>query len=60
MVKQKYFEHVDFKQLINWIDSPAFLLQSGGPGFEHPLSETQLEKHMENTNNERAEPWFIK
>ncbi len=25
MVELKYFERSDFKQLINWIDSPAFL-----------------------------------
>lgn len=60
MVKLKYFEHADFKQLINWIDSPAFLLQWGGPGFDYPLNETQLEKYMENTNNERAETMVYK
>jgi hypothetical protein len=27
MIELKYFERVDFKQLINWIDSPSFILQ---------------------------------
>ncbi|MBM6618069.1 GNAT family N-acetyltransferase [Bacillus suaedaesalsae] len=55
MVELKYFERSDFKQLINWIHSPAFLLQWGGPGFTYPLNDTQLEKYIENANNENSE-----
>jgi hypothetical protein len=44
MVELKYFERSDFKQLIKWIDSPAFLLQWGGPGLDSPLNGTQLKK----------------
>ncbi len=60
MIEIKYFEHSDFKQLINWIDSPEFLLQWGGPGFDHPLNDTQLEKYIENANNENAETMVYK
>lgn len=60
MVELKYFERSDFKQLINWIDSPAFLLQWGGPGFGYPLNDTQLEKYIENANNENAETMVYK
>ena len=60
MVELKYFERSDFKQLINWIDSPAFLLQWGGPGFDFPLNDTQLETYIENANNENAETMVYK
>lgn len=43
MVELKYFERSDFNQLIEWIDSPEFLLQWGGPGFDYPLNDAQLE-----------------
>lgn len=60
MVELKYFERSDFKQLINWIDSPAFLLQWGGPGFDYPLNDSQLEKYIENANNENGETMVYK
>lgn len=55
MVELKVFEKADFKQLIDWIDSPEFLLQWGGPAFEYPLTEQQLEKYIENANNNNAD-----
>src|SRR5690349_7384048 len=60
MVKLKYFESSDFNQLINWIDSPSFLLQWGGPGFDYPLNDTQLEKYIEYANIENAETLVYK
>ncbi|MFZ3579277.1 GNAT family N-acetyltransferase [Virgibacillus sp. DJP39] len=51
MIELKRFGRSDFKQLINWIDSPDFLLQWGGPGFNYPFDEPQLEEYMKNTNN---------
>lgn len=60
MIELKYFEHTDFKQLINWIDSPSFLLQWSGPAFEYPLDEAQLEKYIENANHENAETLVFK
>lgn len=47
MIELKVFEKADFEQLINWIDSPEFLLQWGGSGFDFPLTEKQLEKYIE-------------
>ena len=60
MIELKYFERTDFKQLINWIDSPAFLLQWSGPAFKYPLTEHQLEKYIENANNDQAETFVYK
>jgi RimJ/RimL family protein N-acetyltransferase len=60
MIELRYFERSDFKQLVNWIDSPAFLLQWGGPGFDYPLNDTHLEKYIENANNENAETMVYK
>jgi RimJ/RimL family protein N-acetyltransferase len=60
MIELKYFERSDFKQLINWIDSPQFLLQWGGPSFEYPLSANQLEKYVENANNDNSDTLVYK
>lgn len=60
MVNLKYFERADFEQLINWIDSPSFLLQWGGPEFNYPLNDAQLEKYIKNANNENAETMIYK
>lgn len=54
MIQFKFFERSDFEQLINWIDSPEFLLQWSGPQFQFPLTEQQLEKYMENANKENS------
>ncbi|AXI11075.1 GNAT family N-acetyltransferase [Oceanobacillus zhaokaii] len=54
MVELTYFEPSDFKQLINWIHSPEFLLQWGGPEFVYPLDEKQLEKYIENANSDNS------
>lgn len=51
MIELKYFEQPDFTQLIEWIDSPAFLLQWGGPGFTYPLDEKQLEQYIQKAND---------
>ncbi len=60
MIELKYFERCDFKQLINWVDSPEFLLQWGGPGFNYPLNDIQLEKYIENANHENSETMVYK
>ncbi|MDQ0897491.1 GNAT family N-acetyltransferase [Paenibacillus sp. V4I7] len=54
MVELKYFERSDFQQLINWIDSPEFLLQWGGPNFCFPLTEEQLESYLIDANKENS------
>ncbi|WP_286230122.1 GNAT family N-acetyltransferase [Neobacillus mesonae] len=60
MIELKYFDRSDFKQLIEWIDSPQFMLQWSGPTFEYPLTESQLEKYIENANSENAEAMIYK
>lgn len=60
MIKLQYFERTDFKQLIDWIDSPAFLLQWSGSAFEYPLTEEQLGKYIENANHEQADTYIYK
>jgi RimJ/RimL family protein N-acetyltransferase len=60
MIELKYFERSDFKQLIDWIDSPEFLIQWSGPAFTYPLNDKQLEKYIENANNENAETLVYK
>lgn len=60
MVELKFFERSDFNQLIKWVDSPEFLLQWGGPGFDYPLNDTQLEKYIENANDNNSESLVYK
>lgn len=60
MVELKYFGRSDFNQLIEWIDSPEFLLQWGGPEFDYPLNDAQLEKYIKNANNDNSESLIYK
>ncbi|CAM5224125.1 RimJ/RimL family protein N-acetyltransferase OS=Ureibacillus acetophenoni OX=614649 GN=SAMN05877842_1285 PE=4 SV=1 [Ureibacillus acetophenoni] len=60
MIELQYFEQKDFKQLIEWIDSPKLLLQWSGPTFEYPMTESQLEKYIEHTNHAQAETFVYK
>ena len=60
MVELKYFDRTDFKQLIDWIVSPQFLLQWGGSTFSYPLTENQLEKYIENANNDNSDTLVYK
>ncbi|MBD1383328.1 GNAT family N-acetyltransferase [Metabacillus arenae] len=60
MIELEYFERADFKQLIEWIDSPEFLLQWGGPVFEYPLDGGQLEKYMKNANHNTSDTLVYK
>ncbi|MED3912699.1 GNAT family N-acetyltransferase [Peribacillus simplex] len=54
MIELKYFERSDFQQLINWIDTPEFLLQWGGPNFSFPLTEEQLENYLIDANKDNS------
>lgn len=54
MVELKYFERSNFQQLINWIDTPEFLLQWGGPNFSFPLTEEQLENYLIDANKNNS------
>jgi RimJ/RimL family protein N-acetyltransferase len=55
MIELKYFEPSDFQRLINWIKTPEFLLQWGGPNFSYPLNDLQLEKHLKNANKDSSD-----
>lgn len=50
MIQLNFFKQSDFQQLINWINSPEFLLQWGGPDFSYPLSEEQLSNYLQDAN----------
>ncbi|MCP3027056.1 GNAT family N-acetyltransferase [Halobacillus sp. A5] len=54
MIKLKFFERVDFQQLINWIETPEFLLQWGGPNFRFPLDAAQLESYLKGANEKNS------
>jgi len=54
MVELRFFEHADFHQLINWIETPEFLLQWGGPNFSFPLNEQQLENYVKDANKDHS------
>ncbi|KKK39095.1 aminoglycoside adenylyltransferase [Mesobacillus campisalis] len=54
MIKLRFFERSDFQQLINWMESPEFLSQWGGPVFSFPLTEQQLEDYLENANHHHS------
>ncbi|WP_156292056.1 GNAT family N-acetyltransferase [Oceanobacillus salinisoli] len=60
MIELKYFERSDFNQLIDWIETPQFMLQWGGPVFDFPLTNNQLEKYIENANKEDADSLIYK
>ncbi len=52
MVWLRPFERSDFDQLKEWIPDAGFLLQWGGPMFNYPLDDEQLEKYLADTTAE--------
>jgi RimJ/RimL family protein N-acetyltransferase len=54
MIELKFFERSNFQQLINWIETPEFLLQWGGPNFSFPLTEQQLENYLKDANKDNS------
>jgi RimJ/RimL family protein N-acetyltransferase len=60
MIELQFFERTDFKQLINWIDSPEFLLQFSGPKFDFPLTERQLEDYIKGANTDDSSTLIYK
>jgi len=49
-IQLRPFAKSDIKQLINWVDSPEFLLQWAGRGFSYPLDEAQLTSLIKKTS----------
>jgi RimJ/RimL family protein N-acetyltransferase len=54
MIELTFFKRSDFTQLINWINTPEFLLQWGGPNFSYPLTEQQLENYLKDANKDNS------
>ncbi|WP_182201327.1 GNAT family N-acetyltransferase [Paraliobacillus salinarum] len=54
MIELKYFQQSDFNQLISWFNTPDFLFQWGGPNFNFPLTEQQLEDYLRDANKEHS------
>lgn len=54
MIELRYFQQADFQQLIDWIDTPEFLLQFSGPNLRFPLNNEQLENYLMSANEEGA------
>jgi RimJ/RimL family protein N-acetyltransferase len=52
MISLRYFETPDFQTLIQWVHSPAFMLQWAGSSFYYPLTEAQLEDYVRDANQE--------
>lgn len=50
LIELEYFERSDFSQLVAWVTSPEFLLQWGGPDFEYPLDDKQLDHYISGAN----------
>jgi RimJ/RimL family protein N-acetyltransferase len=55
VIKLEHFERTDFEQLIEWIDSPKYLLQWGGQTFSFPLNEKQLEDYLQSANTNTSQ-----
>ncbi len=55
MIELKHFARSHFHQLLQWIDSPEFLLQWGGPQFTFPLDEEQLENYLSGANENNTD-----
>ncbi|QHS21730.1 GNAT family N-acetyltransferase [Virgibacillus sp. MSP4-1] len=60
MIELEHFERSDFQQLMEWIETPAFMLQWGGPHFHFPLDEGQLEEYIKNANHKDADTMAYK
>ncbi|WP_422124578.1 GNAT family N-acetyltransferase [Planococcus sp. X10-3] len=54
MIKLRYFDQADFKQLIDWVETPEFMLQWGGSSFIFPLNEFQLEEYLKGANGKNS------
>ncbi|XQY90499.1 GNAT family N-acetyltransferase [Metabacillus sp. HB246100] len=50
MIKLEFFQPLHMKQLIEWIRTPELLMQWGGPAFQYPLDEKQLEDYLHEAN----------
>ena len=58
MIELRYFQQSDFQQLIEWIDTPEFLLQFAGPNLNFPLNNEQLENYLMSANEEGSKSFI--
>ena len=60
MIELLYFDETDFDQLIDWVDSPEFLLQWSGTTFTYPLTKEQLHIYIRESNKEPSNQYVYK
>lgn len=58
MIELRYFKPADFRQLIDWVETPEFMLQWAGPSFVFPLTEFQLEEYLKDANQDNAKTFI--
>ena len=46
MLKLVKFDISDYDRLISWIDSEELMIQFGGPYFEYPITNNQLDRYV--------------
>ncbi|HEX7065214.1 MAG TPA: GNAT family protein [Bacillales bacterium] len=55
MIELQPLEEKDFDRLIEWVESPEFLMQWAGPAFTYPLDKSQLGQHLESAQGENSD-----
>ncbi|WP_456278059.1 GNAT family N-acetyltransferase [Bacillus sp. AK128] len=60
MIELKYFTSSDFRQLIDWVESPEFNVQWSGDSFSYPLDEDQLKDYIKAANHKDAHDFVYK
>lgn len=51
MIRLEYFDSGDFKQLIEWIDNEALLINWAGSLFSFPLTQKSMEWYLKDSND---------
>lgn len=60
MVRLERFERADISKLLAWVDSERLLRQWGGPGFNYPLDEQQLDEYVMKTEKKGTDTYAYK
>lgn len=59
MIRLEHFEHSDFQQLIDWIDTEELLVKWSGSLFNFPLTLSSLEWYITDTNIPQESSAFV-
>lgn len=59
MIKLEYFTNTDYETLINWVQDEELLLHWAGTQFRFPLTESQLDWYIKDTNDFQKSSTFI-